>query len=143
MTKTTRGSHEMKRVEMVFERGGRFVIDLLEDHAPKTCSALLKVLPLKGLEVRHAKSSGDEVYVQAMEMVTEEENNVDPSQGDVVFNVMPNWRAICIYYGPKITNRINFNRFGKIAENLEELEEVGNRVWLQGTEKADLRLLED
>lgn len=132
----------MKKVEIVFERGGRFEIELLEKDAPKTCSALLKVLPLKGVEVRHAKSSGDEVYVQAMNMIAEEENNVDPVQGDIAFNVMPNWRAICIYYGPKITNRIKFNRFGYISKDLKQLEEVGNRVWLRGTEKADIRLIE-
>ena len=133
----------MKKVELVFERGGRFVIDLLEDEAPKTCAALLKILPLEGLVVKHAKSSGDEVYVQAMDMVTEEENNVDPVQGDIAFNVMPNWRAICIYYGPKITNRIKFNKLGHIAKDQKQLEDVGNRVWLRGTEKASLRLLKE
>lgn len=132
----------MKKVEIVFERGGRFVIDLLEDEAPKTCEAFLKVLPLEGLEARHAKSSGDEVYVQTMDMAVDKENNVDPAQGDVAFNPMPNWRAVCIYYGPKITNRMNFNKFGHISEGLEELEKAGNRIWLRGVEKASFRVLE-
>ncbi len=133
----------MKKVEITFEHGERFVIELLEDEAPETCGALLKVLPLEELEVRHAKSSGDEVYVQAMDMAADKENAVDPSQGDVAFNPMPNWRAICIYYGPKITNRYNFNRFGRITAELDALEKVGNRVWLHGTETATLRLVKN
>lgn len=133
----------MKRVEITFERGGKFIVELLEKDAPKTCAALLKALPLVGLEVRHAKSSGDEAYVQAMSMDVPEENNVVPAQGDVAFNVMPNWRAICIYYGPKITNKYNFNLFGRVTKDLKTLEEVGNRVWLRGTEKADIRLVKD
>jgi len=133
----------MKNVEIVFQRGGRFVIELLEEQAPDTCRAFLRVLPLKDLEVRHAKSSGDEVYVQATEMVAEKENNVAPVQGDVAFNTDVNWRAICIYYGPKITTRHAFNKFGHIASNLEEFEKVGNRIWLNGVENATLRILDE
>lgn len=133
----------MAKVEVEFERGGRFVIALLAEEAPHTCRAFLSALPLKGLEVRHAKSSGDEVYVQAKEMACEKENNVDPVQGDVVFNPMPKWRAVCIYYGPGITNQINFNKFGHISEELEELKKVGNRIWLRGTEKASFRVLKE
>jgi hypothetical protein len=117
-------------------------MELLEKEAPKTCEAFLKALPSSGLEVRHAKSSGDEVYVQIREMDCPKENDVDPAQGDVAFNPMPDWRAVCIYYGPKITNRIRFNKFARITGDLAGLEGVGNRVWLRGTEKATFKLLD-
>lgn len=36
-----------KQIDVEFERGGKFVADLLEDQAPKTCKAVWDALPLE------------------------------------------------------------------------------------------------
>jgi hypothetical protein len=133
-----------KMIEFVFERGGSFKAVLLEKDAPKTCEALLRLLPFT-VEIRHGRFSGQEMYCQQEKMTVGKENNVPAGHGDIVFNPDPEWKAICINYGEKVREKTNwFNRFARIVpSDLSIALELGNRVWLQGAERVTLRLISD
>jgi hypothetical protein len=129
-----------KRFEIEFAKGGRFTAVLLTEEAPKTCAAFLKVLPFAG-QVRQARFSGEECYLQSS-MSSEPENQQMPHWGDIAFNADPKWRAVCIYYGDHLRVRTPYNLFARIiSNNLEELKRAGERVWLQGEEAAEVKLI--
>jgi hypothetical protein len=129
-----------KKFEIEFKKGGKFVVALLMDDAPKTCEAFLNVLP-KEVRFRQARFAGEEFFFWP-EMACEVENQVPPQWGDVSFNADPKWNAVCIYYGSTIRNTTPFNLFGKIVSgNLEELRKVGERVWIEGEETAHVKLV--
>lgn len=133
-----------RRVEIAFERGGKFVMTLLEEEAPASCKALLEQLPLQGLEVRHARFGGQEFYTHISGMDAPKENAVERFAGDVAFNPAPDWRALIVFYGPellKYPGQRFFNKIARVTDDLDKLMEVGNRIWLRGTETVSLRLL--
>lgn len=133
-----------RRVQLTFERGGQFVMTLIEDQAPASCAALLKLLPLQGLELRHARFGGQEFYTRLADMDVPVENAIERIHGDVAFNAAPDWRALIIYYGPELArpypNQRYFNKIARMEGDLEALKDVGNRIWLRGTETVNLRL---
>lgn len=129
-----------KKLEIEFSKGGKFTAVLLMDEAPKTCEALLKVLPLEA-RCRQARSAGEEFYFQ-IHITCEAENQVPPKWGDIAFNSDVNWRAVCIYYGNNLRVRKPYNLFAQIvSNNLEELKTVGERIWTQGEEIVYVKLV--
>ena len=129
-----------KQIEIEFKKGGKFVVDLLMNEAPKTCEAFLNVLPAE-VRFRQARFAGEEFFFKPG-MTCEVENQVPPQWGDVSFNADPKWNAACIYYGSTIRNTTPFNLFGKIVSgNLDELTKVGERVWIEGEESANVKLV--
>ena len=137
----------MRKVEVQFERGGSFVIELLEDEAPKTCEGILKALPVHNSEARHARFGGQEFYTHLRVGEAGPENQVKRARGDVAFNPDPDWCALIIYYGDSLAEPRPgghyFNKVGRITSGLEELEAVGERIWLKGAENLSLRLLSE
>lgn len=127
----------MRQVEISFGRGGRFAARLLEDQAPSTCEAVWAALPVEGT-VLQARFSGEEMFVTTA-IDAAAENQVPPSAGDIAFNPDPAWRAICIYYGPKIKAGHPFNLFARIDGDLEQLRRVGERIWREGGELVTIR----
>jgi hypothetical protein len=130
----------MVKYLLEFERGGVFEVKFLEGEAPNTVLAFKAALPLSGACLQ-ARFAGDEFFFNASEVDASEENAVAPYAGAIAFNSDPKWRAVCIYYGPTIKGA-HYSLFAKIEENLEELREVGLRIWKQGQEKVTFRVLE-
>ena len=103
---------------------------LLLDRAPKTCQALLDVLPVESYLVR-AKFAGDELYFMVPGVWPTENPVSRLSPGDVVYAL--DRQTICMFYGPVI---VPFGSYGslvaRVAGGLEELQAVGTEVWEHG-----------
>ena len=116
-----------------FEKGGRFEIKLRKD-APRTAEAFRAMLPYEG-GVLQARFSGTECFFR-MPLGVPQENIVLPVHGAVAFN-SDHEQAICIYYGDNIhASDPPFNHFGDITDHLDELYQVGLRIWHEGSEKV-------
>ena len=121
-----------------FEKGGAFEVHFLDDQAPETAKAFRAAAPLEG-GCLQARFAGDECFFQAPVTVGDE-NRIPPYRGAVAFNCDPEWKAVCIYYGSTIESGGEYyNLFAEIRENLEELYNVGLRVWKEGEERVTFR----
>jgi len=128
-----------KRIEISFERGGKFIATLLTKEAPKTCDAILKKLPIEET-VYHATTAGQELFFKGgLGVGFQIENAVKPKAGDIGYAVDQEWQNVLIYYGDFITFPKYFNIFARVTENMEELLAVGRRVWTQGIEKVFIK----
>jgi hypothetical protein len=141
----------MKKIEIEFERGGRFVVELNEKDAPQTCKTLWANLPLT-LEMSHCMSSGhcvvgaiNEKAFQEIKLENGTVTSIEP--GTVVFfssEVTFGLPEFCITYGPFVPTQIKLlrhpptNVFAKIEE-IEDLTTVCKRIHQKGTEKAVIR----
>jgi hypothetical protein len=122
-----------------------FSATVLEERAPKTCKAVLDLLPLKG-DVFHATWSGDMLFFKNPEIPAKlepENQTVYPSRGDVGIN--STLKEIQIIYG-QAQLRARFgpapdSLFARITENLNELEKIGKRIHREGAKKITVRLL--
>jgi len=120
-----------------------FLATLQEAQAPKTCKAVLNLLPLEG-EVFHATWSGDMLFFKCRKIPTQfepENQTVYPSRGDVALN--SNLQELQIVYG-QAQLRARFgpapdNLFARIAENLKGLEEVGKRIHREGAKRITIK----
>lgn len=128
-----------KMLAIEFERGGCLKAKLLDEEAPRTCEAVWRALPLKA-KVIQARFAGEEMYFKT-EIKAIPENETDPKVGDIAFNPNPQWRTICLYYGDNIRSKNPFNLFARILDDKEKLKEIGERVWLMGTEMVRVRPL--
>ena len=121
-----------------------FLATLLEEQAPKTCKAVLNLLPLEG-EVFHATWSGDMLFFKCHEIPAKlepENQTAYPSRGDVAIN--SNLKEIHVVYG-QAQLRARFgpapdNLFARITENLKGLEEIGKRIHRKGVKKITIKL---
>jgi hypothetical protein len=133
----------VKKLEIKID-GSVFLATILEEQAPKTCKAVLNLLPLEG-EVFHATWSGDMLFYKCHEIPTKlepENQTAYPSRGDVALN--SNLKEIHIVYG-QAQLRARFgpapdNLFARITENLKDLEEMGKRIHREGTKKIAVKL---
>jgi hypothetical protein len=123
----------MSEYFLEFEKGGRFKVAFKETEAPNTVAAFKKALPVTG-GCLQARFAGDEFFFNA-DVKVDAENVKEPYQGALSFNCDPKWKAVCVYYGPTIKSA-SYSLFAEIKENLEELKEVGLRIWKQGEEKV-------
>ena len=132
--------------------GKAFTAELLEKEAPKTCEAVLKALPLEGT-LLHAAWSGDNVYLGITPdklpkgfSVPQENPTIYGSLGDVLWYPQPHYHEFFIahdvaQYRWKTGNLVS-NLFGKIKENLEELDKLCRSIQREGGKKIVLRLKE-
>lgn len=126
-----------KKVVMEFEKGGRFEMVLNPD-APKTCEAFINRLSYTG-NVLHARFSGTEFFF-GMPLGVPSENIQIPKRGNVAFN-SNHEKAVCVYYDSNIhASDPPFNYFADLSGDMEELEQIGIRIWHQGMEKVTVRL---
>ncbi len=124
----------------------KFLALLHEDRAPKTCSALLKAMPING-KVIHARWSGEAIWLPMgnISVQTDFENQtVHPSKGELLF--YPGFlseREILIPYGSSVfASKAGFlpgNHFASMEDGLERLAEVGKRVLWEGAKKITIR----
>ena len=152
-----------KKMEITFERGGRFVATLFEDVAPETSKAVWEHLPIE-TQVGHSIYSGNTIWLHAFGFKTVENPRRLAQPGDVFFDthilpvVMPAMKdrdqkegvtpsEILFAYGPDvmITDKPGIptacNYFAKITEgDLNELKAVAHRLMVK--EKVTLRRME-
>ena len=123
----------------------KFLAVMHEDRAPKTCSALLKALPIKG-RVIHARWSGEAIWLPMNNIKIKadfENQTIHPSKGELLF--YPGFlseREILIPYGSSaFASKVGFlpgNHFASIEEGLDRLAEVGKRVLWEGAKKITI-----
>lgn len=99
---------------------------LLEDRAPRVCSAVQRCLPFRSIQ-EHTMVSGQGLYCWAPIRTTAVDNSVPRRQGDVYF--FNPGQLLVIIYG-KTTEPIKVNKFAEIGEkDFEKVQFVGRRVW--------------
>ena len=143
-----------KRILITFENGESFPATLKEDKAPQTCEKVWEALPLCSV-VRHSRWSGRDLNfaIKSNGLPKRENQTIFTSIGEVVY-----WRdwpletdskvneVIAIYYGAEHTRSNKgdelVNVFAQIDyTQFELLETVGERIWLNGTEKIKIEKL--
>lgn len=133
----------MMKYFMEFEKGGRFEIELDYD-APMTAAAFkafmeessgYQALCLQG------RFSGEEMYFPAKLGAKERENkHTKPCRGCLCFNPDPEWSAVCIYWGDETPTRQRYhNLFAHLRGDMEELTEIGTRIWQKGGETVVMK----
>jgi hypothetical protein len=145
----------MNRIRIEFEKGGVFTAVLLEDQAPKTCTAILSRLPLT-YRFHQSIVSGQAIVTLPSDLTVEEENQrtVGVPAGSLCFLVKDPPRnvpdEIYISYGPYFVSRcstIDFqqpvNVFGLIESGQDELLDIGKRILMEGAEYVTFSLLQE
>ncbi|WP_404354837.1 DUF3830 family protein [Cytobacillus firmus] len=141
----------MKRILITFDNGESFPATLKEDKAPQTCEKVWEALPLCSV-VRHSRWSGRDLNfaIKSNGLPKRENQTIFTSIGEVVY-----WRdwpletdskvneVIAMYYGAEHTRSNKgdelVNVFAQIDyTHFELLETVGERIWLNGTEKIKI-----
>ncbi|WP_042353783.1 DUF3830 family protein [Bacillus rubiinfantis] len=137
----------MKHIRISFERGGELTAMLLEDAAPKTCQMIWKAMPLESV-VTHSRWSGREINFVCDDISAppRENQTIYASAGELCY--WRDWQSesieqqvIAIYYGAELARSHKGNeRINVFAQLLQTdillLKEIGERVWLTGTEKV-------
>ena len=147
-----------KQIEIEI-RGVTFIADLLEDKAPKTCNAILSILPFEG-EGYHQFWSGQSLQIHSPILTkTVEEHGLWPSASFPEFKenasiigcpgelaLYPVGGSLCIAFGKALyTGSIGPEpsyHFAQITENLDKLYDVGNTFRREGGQKIKIRLKE-
>ncbi len=131
-------------MRMIIDRTN-FEVELHEEAAPKTCKALLRLLPFQG-EVLHARWCGEAIFIPIDEMpLLELENQtVYPSKGELIYYPgMESIKEILIAYGAcHMWSRIGplpSNHFATIKE-VDRLAQIGRRIHREGVKRVTLKL---
>ncbi|SMQ81464.1 Protein of unknown function [Bacillus sp. OV166] len=146
----------MRQILIKFENGESFPATLLEDKAPQTCQIVWEALPISQT-VRHSRWSGREVNfeISSTSMPKRENQTISTSVGEIVY-----WRdwalesepdvleVLAIYYGAEHTRSHKgdepVNVFAQVDFTyLDLLQKVGERIWLDGTERVTFTRLKD
>ncbi len=135
-----------KYIELILgESGTTAVAELKDSMAPKSCKALLQVLPVEG-RVVHARWGGNEVWMDLPPLdLTELENEtILPSPGEILLvRVAHKTYHFVIFYGRGWcfgpTGFVPGNHFATIVENLTEFARVCDQVLLQGRKTLIVR----
>ncbi len=142
-------------IEFRFERGGSLRAKLAAE-AKQTIECMSNALPM-GAKVFQARWSGREVFVPVnlTKKPPRERQSIRGSLGDVIYFCewadayeYTGFEAIGMFYGPEIVREWRgdapVNVFAQIdPSQWELLKEIGERVWRQGGENIDIRLIAD
>jgi len=136
-----------RRIQM---RIGRFLftVALHEEEAPKTCAAILSVLPITG-KVIHARWSGEAVWLPMDRFRIQiglENATSHPSRGDLLF--YPGFiseKEMLIPYGSTCfaskVGQLEGNHFASIVDGVERLGEMGQKVLWEGAQRIRIEPL--
>ncbi len=141
-------------LEFRFQRGGSFTARLLPDLAPKTVDAVCALLPLE-VTVYHTRWCGREINfpIRSLRAVSREKQTSTANTGDVVY--WTEWEigdganeALAVYYGAEVIRDhrgfLPVNVFARVPqEQWPKIEEIGLRVWQEGTERLIVVGLEE
>jgi len=141
------------RIKIEFQKGGVFTAELDEKKAPKTCKIIADKLPFE-YEFHHSSTSGEAIVTLPRDLTVPKENQrtVAIYPGSLCFLVkeeiynIPDEIYITtgdffVSRGYAIDYQQPINVFGKINENLEELDKIGSRVSMKGAEIVKFSLL--
>lgn len=148
-----------KRIRLTFINDNVFAIaEMLEDQAPKTCSAVLAALPQSG-EAHHATYSGSEtVLILDRDLGIGMENatiRVIPGdvaytrfEGGTLYGYPETISEIAVFYDrdavPSMPNGpVPMNIFGRITEGLEEFAAICRQMRRTGVKPLAITLLDD
>lgn len=150
MKKEIESEETMKKgIILEFERGGTVFAELLEEKAPRTCKAILDVLPFEH-RIIHAMWGGQEIFFDGFPLSKPLEfenvtNNVEV--GDVAcissYVVRPSIKksitSFCIFYGKSrprksVDETEDVNVFAKIKD-IQAITKIGRRIRFEGAEK--------
>ncbi len=132
-----------------FARGGRVRAILLDDRAPKTCAAILAMLPYEA-DVFHARWAGREIFfplpLASKPPMENQANRV--SAGDIIYarewdGLYENtgFETMGLFYAAEIVRdwrgECRVNHAGRLhGDDLARLEEIGLRIWRTGGERV-------
>jgi hypothetical protein len=147
-----------RQIVIEFEKGGRFVANLMDDMAPNTCNAIWNKLPIVNAQCEHGKYSGEIFFFFTPQIRSDDLENpkwMGLYPGDILWN--PHFlhklhltparkvpQEICIVYGGCLPadecGQTPFNLFSRIVEgDLEELARIGMRLRREGFEKISFK----
>ncbi len=144
-----------EKIVFRFERGGELIAELMPDVAPRSVEGFLEILPLK-VTVYHSRWCGREFNfpVKTKYNIPREKQTSTCNTGDVVY--WTEWEldpseaaeAIGIYYGAEVLRDhrgyLPVNPFARISQDQwKTIEEIGVRIWQQGTEKLTIDVLRE
>lgn len=133
----------MAKYFIEFEKGGRFEVEL--DYAAPATAAAFEAFMEKNNGYQalclQGRFSGEEMYFPAPLGCLERENkHTKPCRGCLCFNPDPQWSAVCVYWGDDTPTRERYhNLFARLKGDMDELTEVGTRIWQKGGETVVLR----
>ena len=147
-----------QRIMLTFSRGGRLTADLLEKKAPRTCDLITRQLPLTGTSF-HARWTGRECFVPVKLRKKPDRENAQflISRGELMYwrefeqtygpHEMVGAEVIAFFYGPEYLRGEwrgyeRGNVFAQIPQSEWELmEELGTRIWKEGSEEIKVNLI--
>jgi len=146
----------VKKITISFEKGGSFAAELFEETSPETCQVFWNYLPIEGKPL-HMRWAGRGLWLPLADFpkpYPPRENQLSiVGEGYLMFRV--DWTGghqnptpgIALFYGPEIPRNlggimgVRLNWIGRIRENLDELVQVGERIYYEGREKITLKKL--
>ena len=144
-----------EKIVFRFERGGELIAELMPDVAPKSVEGFLEILPLE-VTVYHSRWCGREFNfpIKTKRTIPREKQTATCNTGDVVY--WTEWEldpaeaaeAIGVYYGAEVLRDhrgyLPVNPFARISQDQwKKIEEIGVRIWQQGTEKLTIDVLKE
>ncbi|MFQ5894578.1 MAG: DUF3830 family protein [Nitrospinota bacterium] len=147
-----------RRIMLSFSRGGRLTAELLEKKAPITCDLIASQLPLKGATF-HARWTGRECFLPVTLGKKPDRENAQfvISRGEMMYwreferdygpHEMVGTEVVAFFYGPEYLRSEwrgyeRGNVFAQIPQSEWELmEEIGTRIWRQGSELMEVSLI--
>ena len=122
-----------------------FEAKLLKDEAPKTCAAILRLLPIRG-KVIQARWSGEAMWLSMDNhpiKVGFENQTSHPSRGELLF--YPGFiseKELLIPYGSTSfaskSGSLTGNHFATISEKLDELSTIGRSILWEGAKNISI-----
>ncbi len=144
-----------EKIVFRFERGSELIAELMPDVAPKSVEGFLEILPLE-VTVYHSRWCGREFNfpIKTKRNIPRERQTATCNTGDVVY--WTEWEldpseaaeAIGVYYGAEVLRDhrgyLPVNPFARISQDQwKTIEEIGVRIWQQGTEKLTIDVLRE
>ena len=137
----------MKQIEIVSGEFA-FMARLLEEKAPQTCRAFLKMLPLESSFI-HVRWSGEGLWIPYGDLrlgLPYENHTSHPAKGEML--LYPGGISemeIILSYGRCLFasqhGQLSGNHFLTITQGLEDLERFGKKVLWEGAQKIQMRLV--
>ncbi len=137
----------MKQIEIVSGEF-TFMARLLEEKAPQTCRAFLKMLPLESSFI-HVRWSGEGLWIPYGDLrlgLPYENHTSHPAKGEML--LYPGGISemeIILSYGRCLFasqhGQLSGNHFLTITQGLEDLERFGKKVLWEGAQKIQMRLV--
>ena len=137
----------MKQVEII-SGDYRFIADLLEKDAPRTCEVFEKMLPLKSQFI-HVRWSGEGIWIPYGDLRTglEYENHTShPAIGEMLLypggisemEIIMSYGRCCFacQHG-----QLSGNHFLTITEGLDRLYDFGRKVLYEGAQNIEINLI--